>query len=711
MTTNQIPRPYNRWLKHIPLALRYLLILSTITGISFLFPRDITFKYAFEKGKSWNYEDLIAPFDFPILKTQGELEVEIASLEAEFPPCYVQNPDISNRQLREFDQLFSTQLTRWQGEGQFDDVARNPDVYASYGRQFLARIFDRGVVAVEKSHQNKGKDFVVQVFKGNKKQNQTLEYLYSASDAKEEIIDSLPFSSLAEPEFLLPILEFLIVENVFYDDTLTTRLKEQLLSGVTTSRGMVSKGEPIVYRGSPVSEEVYQKLVSFRAQYKIQVSEGNSLWGVFAGYLLLGTLVIGVFTVYLQKDASQIFHQFKSLLFVFSLLILFSYLSYLVQQSSGEWSPYLIPFAIVPILIRIFFNARVAFFSHIVIVLLASLIARQGYEFIVIQFIAGAVVMLTNLDTRVWSRFFFGILSIFFAYMLGFVGLSLIQEGSFEAIKWEVLGWIGLNVFLTLLAYPLTPMLEKLFGFTSYITLLELSDMNRPLLQRLTAEAPGTLQHSLQVGNLAEAAARKIGADHLLVKVAALYHDIGKLKNPSYFIENQGIENSRHRNLEPLESARIIIEHVTYGVELARKNRLPRKVVDFIKTHHGTTLVMYFFRMYKEQFPGQEFDESLFRYPGPKPQSREESILMLADSIEAAAKSLKDPTEEELMQLVDKIVEGKISQGQLKESRLSFADLNGSVLEFKKMMKSIYHLRIKYPEDKNVENKETKKEP
>lgn len=703
--TNPKPSPKKAWLKHLPLVLRYLLILGAVAGISFFFPRDITFKYSFEKGKSWNYEDLIAPFDFPILKTEEELSAEIASLEAEFPPCYQFKPEIASRQLREFDRLFTTELSRWQANGQFDDVARRPDEYASYGKQFLGRVFDRGVVAINPAHQSLGKDFVVQVFEGNKKQNQTLEHLYSVQEAKDEVIDSLPYSKLSEPEFLLPILEFLIVENVFYDDTLSTKLKEQQLSGVTTSRGLVQQGEPIIYRGAPVTEEAYQKLVSFKAQYQAQVTAGESLWGVFSGYLLLCALVIGVFTVYLMKDASVVFEKFNALLFVFSLLVLFSYLSYLVEQTSGEWSPYLIPFAMVPILIRIFFNARVAFFAHIVVVLLASLIARQGYEFIVIQFIAGAVVMLTNLDTRVWSRFFLGILSIFLAYTLGYVGLSLIHEGSLKEIQWEVLGWIGLNVFLTLLVYPLTPLLEKLFGFTSYITLLELSDMNRPLLQRLATEAPGTFQHSLQVSNLAEAAARKIGADYLLVKVGALYHDIGKLKNPPYFIENQGNHSSKHQNLDPLESARIIIEHVTYGIELARKNRLPRRIIDFIRTHHGTTTVMYFFRMYMEQFPGQEFDESLFRYPGPKPTSREEAILMLADSVEAAAKSLKEPTEEELMGLVDRIIEGKIAHGQLEESRLSFRDLKESKAEFKKIMKSIYHLRIKYPDEKPSEKK------
>ena len=688
------------WLQQLPVVLRYVLILVVIGAVSLFFPKEITFKYNFEKGKSWNYEDLVAPFDFPILKTEAELSAEIAQLDGEFPPCYVMDGEIAGRQLREFDRLFTTQLAKWQKEGQFDDVARKPDSYASYGRQFLTRIFDRGVVAMSEEHKNEDKDFVVQVFRGNKKQNQTLENLYPAAAAKAEVIDSLPYSGLAEPEFLLPILDFLVVENVVFDDSLTSRLKAQVLSGVTTSRGMVAAGEPIVYRGAPVTEDIYQKLVSFKAQYEAQVIEDKSFFGVFLGYLLLVTLVIGVFTFYLKKDATQIFEKLNALSFIFSLLLIFCYLSFLVQQTSGEWSPYLIPFAIVPILVRVFFNARVAFFNHIVIILLASLIAKQGYEFIVIQFIAGAVVMLSNLDTRVWSRFFVGISSIFFAYILGYIGLSLIQEGSLHHVQWEVAGWIGLNVFLTLLAYPLTPLLEKLFGFTSYITLMELSDLNRPLLQRLATEAPGTFQHSLQVGNLAEAAARKIGADPLLVKVAALYHDIGKLKNPAYFIENQGGQTSKHEQLDPLESAKIIIDHVTYGVELAKKHRLPKKLVDFIRTHHGTTLVAYFFRMYQNQFPDQVFEENLFRYPGPKPTSREESLLMMADSIEAAAKSLKDPTEQDLMDLVDKIVGGKMTQGQLDESKLSFREFKTSVQEFKKIMKSIYHVRIKYPDEK-----------
>ena len=271
------------WLRQVPTILRYLLILGVIGGISFFFPKEATFKYSFEKGKSWNYEDLVAPFDFPILKTAEELASEVGQMDAEFPPCYVLDTEITNQQLREFDRLFTTQLTRWQKEGEFDDVAKKPDSYASYGRQFLSRIFERGVVAVEPFHEEKGKDFVVQVFRGNKKQNQTLENLFAIPEAKSEVIDSLPYSGLAEPEFLLPILDFLIVENVFFDDTLTARLKAQLLSGVTTSRGLVDAGEPIIYRGAPVTEDVYQKLVSYKAQYQAQVTAGKSFWGVFLG--------------------------------------------------------------------------------------------------------------------------------------------------------------------------------------------------------------------------------------------------------------------------------------------------------------------------------------------------------------------------------------------------------------------------------------------
>jgi putative nucleotidyltransferase with HDIG domain len=426
--------------------------------------------------------------------------------------------------------------------------------------------------------------------------------------------------------------------------------------------------------------------------------------GVFAGYFILTSLIIGVFIFYLRLFALEIFSRFNKLLFILMWLVVYSYLVFVVEKAD-ILSAYLIPFCIVPIVIKTFYNARLALFTHIVVVLIASFLSSLGYEFTFLQILAGIVVLLSDVDTRDWSRFFSSMLYIFFTYALAYFGLSLIEEGKVSTIDWTVYTWIFLNVFLTLLAYPLIPLLERLFGFTSSISLVELSDMNRPLLRELAIKAPGTLQHSLQVANLSEVAARRIGADPLLVKVAALYHDIGKTKQPSFFIENQSGKNP-HEGLSYLESAKIIIGHVAEGVKMARKHRLPPVLTKFIETHHGTTRTEYFYRSYMKENPDTAVDESLFRYPGPRPRTKEETILMMADSIEAACKSLKNPTGEELNNFIDKIIEGKITHGQFENSTMSFQELEQCKQEFKSIMRSIYHVRIEYPDDKTAKSEE-----
>jgi putative nucleotidyltransferase with HDIG domain len=334
------------------------------------------------------------------------------------------------------------------------------------------------------------------------------------------------------------------------------------------------------------------------------------------------------------------------------------------------------------------------------IVLLATFLSSSGFEFAFLQTLIGVVILLTNVDTRDWNQYFFTILYIFLAFCLGYLGLSLVQQGSFRGIDLSMFNWIFLSTFLTLLANPLIPLLERMFGYTSSMGLAELSDLNRPLLQELAIKAPGTLQHSLQVANLAEAAARRVGANHLLVRVAALYHDIGKIIQPEYFIENQGGVNP-HDQLPYRESAKVIIGHVTHGIELAKQYRLPKLLIEFILTHHGTTMVEYFYRKEQEAFPGEVINDADFCYPGPRPRSKEESILMLADSIEAAAKaSLKNPSPGDIQALVERIIAGKLDKKQLEDSALTFSDLEKCKAVFLQILRSVYHARIEYPAEK-----------
>ncbi len=687
----------------LPNLLKYLLVLGVVVFISFLFPNNVKFKYQFEQGQTWRYEDLVAPFDFAIRKTDEQLQTEIQELDKDFSPYYELDEDMLEQQQEQFENDFNQQLDQVREGDQFQEVLQKPQRYIDYGEAFLARLYRRGVIEPAEPHRGKGKDFVINILQGNTTQQQTLENLYTVASARAMLGDSLPASSLAEPEFLYPLLENLIQPNLTYNDTLTEKFRRDVLATISTSRGMVRKGDTIVSKGGIITDEVHQKLVSFKRQYEDQVIANKSRMGVFVGYFLLTSLIIGVFVIYLRYFAKEVLGSINQLVFIFFWLIVYSYLVYAVE-STDILSAYLIPFCIVPIVIKNFYDGRLALFTHIVVVLIASFLSSKGYEFTFLQILAGIVVLLSDVDTREWSRFFNSIFSIFMVYALAYLGLSLIQEGNLMEVDRVVFLWLFLNVFLTLLAYPLIPLLERLFGFTSSITLVELSDMNRPLLRELAIEAPGTLQHSLQVANLSEAAAAEIGANPLLVKVAALYHDIGKTTNPTFFIENQDGLNP-HDDKTDLESARIIISHVEEGVKKAKKARLPRVLTNFIKTHHGTTRVEYFYRNYLKDRDESEVDESLFRYPGPRPKTKEETILMMADSIEAACRSLKNPTEVRLGELIDKIISGKITQGQLDHSGMTFQELERCKLVFKKVMKSMHHGRIEYPEQEEAENK------
>ncbi len=690
-------------LESLPTYLSYLLVLTVIIFISFLFPNNVKFKYQFERGQVWRYDDLVAPFDFAIRKSDQEIEAEKQEIEADFSPYYELLPSVARNSKQAFENQFSQQLTVVSQEEQFKDVFGQPDRYRNFGTAMLDRMYERGIISLHEDHKNKGKDFVINIVKGNTSYQQTLDNILNLEEARSLLSDSLPYSRLAEPEFLYPIMESVLRPNLFYSDTLTQMFQEDALGSISMARGKVKKGELIIPQDGYVTDDIYQKLVSFRTQYEKEISDKKSYLYVFLGYFLLTSIITGVFILYLRLFYNGIIHHFREMLFMLLWLFAYSYLVYAVEQIN-VLSTYLIPFCIVPIVIRTFYDSRLALFTHIVIVLIASFLSSLGYEFTIMQILAGIVVLLSDVNTRDWSRFFYSMLFIFLTYALTYFGLSLIQEGALDKIDWSIYTWFAINTFLTLLAYPIVPLFERVFGYLSPITLVELSDMNRPLLRELAMKAPGTLQHSLQVANLAEAAANEIGADPLLVKVAALYHDIGKTANPLYFIENQSGKNP-HDEISNLESAKIIIGHVSEGVEMARKYKLPKVLINFIKSHHGTTRTEYFYKNHIAEHPDKEFDESLFRYPGPRPISKEETILMIADTIEAACKSLKNPSEKELLDFIDKLVAGKITKGQLENSEMSFSEFETCVNIFKQIMKSVYHVRIEYPEDKEIQKK------
>jgi putative nucleotidyltransferase with HDIG domain len=695
-------------LTRLPNFFRILLVVGVVVVISLLYPSDLKFKYEFERGQTWRYEDLYAPFEFPILKTQEELARERADALETLTPVYRIDPEVARRRKDRYLAAFDRELENLERSDNppFTDVTRRPERYRIYGLEFLDRRYDRGIISPRDEDQADPANQVITIVNGSEIREQTLANIFTQAEARELLADSLPYTQLREPEFIYPLLEEQIVPNLFYSDSLTSELRRQALAAIPSARGLVEKGELIIARNSVITDEIYQKLVSFRAGYDDAVTLSGSYLGVLAGYALLTLLIVLVFIVYLRYFAPTVYARFPKLTFIILWPVLYAYLVYATEQSDVI-SPYLIPFCIAPIVIKIFFNERLALFTHIIIVLIASFLTSLGYEFTFLQLLAGIVVIIMDVDTRDWTRFFQSMFLILASYFFAYLGLELIKEGNISNLNWETYLWLGGSVFLTLLAYPLIPAVERLFGFLSPITLTELSDTNRPLLRELSQKAPGTFQHSLQVGNMSEAAARRIqGADPLLVRTAALYHDIGKMKNPAYFIENQN-GRSPHDELSELESARIIISHVTDGIAMAKKAKLPTLLIDFIRSHHGTTRVEYFYRNYLSEHPDEPVDESEFRYPGPRPVTKEETIMMLADSIEAACKSLRNPTEEELFQLIDRIIQGKIANQQFEDSQLSFRELEICRQTFRNYMKSAHHLRIEYPEDKEKQEDDT----
>ncbi len=458
----------------------------------------------------------------------------------------------------------------------------------------------------------------------------------------------------------------------------------------------ISKGTKIVSNGQIINKST---LVLLRANDELVSSSRliPSNWLNFAGYLILTCLAIGALILFCRIEYPEVYESNYSLAFLLMWPVLFAFMVYFIEDTDNL-SSYMIPFCIVPIVVKNFFTDRLALFHHIVMILIVSFLSKLGYEFTFLQILAGIVTVLVVSETRYWNKFFSTILIIFGVYILGYFGLSAIKANSFADLNLYNFGWLALASFLALLAYPFTPLLEKIFGFTSSITLAELTDMNNPLIKRMSIEAQGTLQHSLQVSNLSEAAADKIGANSLLIKAAALYHDIGKLNNPAAFIENQS-PNNPHNNWNNFESAKAIIDHVIEGEKIAKKARLPKVIIDFITSHHGTTRVEYFYRNQLKAEPDREFDETLFRYPGPLPKTKEEAILMIADSLEAASKSLKTPTGQDIDNLVEKIIAHKIDNGQLHESSLTFKELEQCKEVFKSLLKSINHVRIEYPDE------------
>ena len=676
------------------------LFATLVVFITFLFPSRLKIDFVVQPGQTWRFEDLRAPFDFPVLKPDSVLKAERETALRDFSPVYRLNTELLGKKLELLESQMRNQLAQSGSSDYFPDVAQRPEVYFKYAQRILTLFYDRGILQPAAAHADRGDSFVITVLKDNTARRRTLENFFSVKTAQEWLIDSLPASGLREPDFLYPLLESLIEPNLQYDEALSNRARQELLESVSEYGDMVKKGDLIALRNGLVSEEAFQKITSMRAHYTREFANRQSEAGIGSGYFLLAFILALVFFIYLKNLEPVVLQRTSHLAFVLSWIAFYSWIVYMVERTN-PFNAYFIPFCIAPIIIQTFFNKRLALFTHITTILYASFISSLGWDFTFLQILAGIVVLLVNADISRWSRFFLAILSMLGISLLTYLGLTLVGQGKLGAINLTIPGWLLLAAFLTLLALPMIPMLERLFGFVSPLRLRELADLNRPLLQELAFKAPGTFQHSIQLSNLCEAAALEIGADALLVKTGALYHDIGKMVNPEYFVENQLEPESPHRHLTPEESAKIILGHVSSGVQIAKKYGLPTVLVDFITTHHGTTRTEFFYRKMMLDNPNMPLTDAAFRYQGPLPGTKEQTIMMLGDSIEAASRSLQQPTEQAIMVLIDQVIQDKITMGQMNRSPLTFKELEVCRHTFRRILRSVHHPRIAYPELKS----------
>ena len=701
------------YINTIPALFRYVLLAALVLFISMFFPNNIRFDYVYEQGDSWNYDDLRAPFAFPIKKSEAEINRERKVLEREFMPYYRLNKELLKAQQENFAKRFDQKIKETALDSSLSHIQIDSASYKKIGLELLAKVYNKHIAKMSMIHHKKRGQFNFRLIEQHIDLGEvSIDSFFDSKTATEWLVDSLnQIKRIKEPEFILTILADLVqTPDIEYDDQLSKKNKDLTIKGISSVRGKVNAGELIIRRNDIIDSTAYNKLISYQEKYDQEVSKHRNSFLIYIGYLMLTIALIGIFTIFVRVYSRELFDNLQHFSLILVLIAGYSYLSYAVDQVP-DINSYFIPFCIIPIIVKNFFSSHVALFTHLVVVLIASMLLSLDYQFILVQIIVGMVAIMTKHKTRYLTDFFFSVLYIGIAYTACYLSLELIHRGAIfpvlaedgriieEGVQWGTLGWIGLNVLLTVLSYPLIPLIERGFGLISEITLVELSDLNKPLLKDLSFKAPGTMQHSLQVANLAEAAANEIGANALLVKVGALYHDIGKMVHPQYYIENQNQYNP-HKDLNYVESAQKIIAHVAEGEKLARKHRLPTMLIDFIKTHHGTTRVEYFYRMYKNENPDKKIEEMDFTYPGPKPRNKEEAILMISDSLEASSKSLKNPTGMDIDNLVENIIAFKISHGQLQETNLTFRELDAIKGVFKRLLRSIHHVRIEYPEEK-----------
>lgn len=662
---------------------KVVLILFTVSIIVWFLPRNEGRQFRYDVGKPWMYGSVIATFDFPIYKTDESIKHEQDSLLKQFQPYYTVNTTVGDEQVKRFLHDFS------QG------IPGLPKEFVGLVAQQLHHVYQTGIVSTpEYNRIYKDSTSMIRIISGKNVKSVPIGTFYSTIAAYERIFFN---QQIAEQRQILSRcnLNDYVEPNLIYDKERSETEKTDLLSSIPLASGMVMSGQKIIDRGEVITPSNYRVLTSFEKETKRRSSTEDELTTTIIGQVLFIFLLVIMFTSYLTLFRKDYFDKPRSITMLYAMITLFPIFVSLIMKHNF-FSVYIIPFAMAPIFVRVFMDSRTAFITHVTMILICAAAVKYQYEFIIVQLASGLVAIYSLRELSKRSQIFITAILVTISSCIVYLALQLMQDNQVFNIDPSMYTYFIINGIFLLLSYPMMYLIEKMFGFISNVTLFELSNTNKGLLRNLSEIAPGTFQHSITVGNLAAEIANRIHANSLLVRTGALYHDIGKMTNPVFFTENQAGVNP-HDQLSDLESAQIIISHVTEGLKLAEKFNLPGIIKDFISTHHGTGLTKYFYINYCNEHPDEQVDKEMFQYPGPNPFTREQAILMMADTVEAASRSLNEYTEESISTLTNKLIDSQVADGFFRECPITFRDIALAKSVLIERLKSIYHTRISYP--------------
>lgn len=671
----------HQWRK---IMIRFALVVISVAIIVWFIPRNSGPQFRYDVGKPWMYGSLIAKFDFPIYKTDEAIKAERDSLLRKFEPYFNLNTQTENKQLTRFFEDFKS------------GIPGLPANYTSIVADKLHQLYQMGIMGTsEYSSIAKDTSAMVRVVDGKTAVSIKVNKLQSTMGAYEQIFHD---ERLAPHRALLQRcnLNEYIEPNIVYDKERSETEKNDLLGQIPLASGMVLSGQKIIDRGEIVDDYTYRVLSSFEKETQRRSANATAVPSTIAGQIIFVSLFIILFTIYLGLFRKDYFSKPRSIAMLYTMITIFPIMVSLMIEHN-IFSVYILPFAIAPIFIRVFMDSRTAFLAHVVMVMLCAAAVKYQYEFIIVQLVAGLVAIYSLRELSQRAQLFQTALLVTISICAVYFAMQLMTDNTFSTVDNSTYKYFIINGVLLLFAYPLMLIIEKTFGFISNVTLIELSNTSKNLLRRLSEVAPGTFQHSIMVGNLASAIAEKIGAKAQLVRTGALYHDIGKMQDPAFFTENQNGSNPLEK-MSRIDAAHIVINHVAEGLKLAEKYNLPNVIKDFITTHHGAGMTKYFYVSYKNEHPDEPIDDSLFTYPGPNPFTREQAILMMADSVEAAARSLPEYTEISISNLVNRIVDQQMKDGRYEYCPITFRDVAMAKQVLIERLKSIYHTRVSYPE-------------